>query len=655
MRTFADAWRGAGGRVYAFAPSARAAQELGESIGAQPRTLHQLTTALDVGRAEREFDVRSGDILIVDEAAMAGTHTLHRVIAYALDRGADVRLVGDDGQLGAVEAGGAVRLIAHDVGLTRLDEIVRFNDPSQASASLLIRAGDPAGLTFYLQHGWVQGGSRETMRDAALTAWRSDLNAGQHSLLIVPTREDVIALNIRAHRQRERAGQLHGPVVALHDGTHARTNDLVVTRKNQRQLPVLDGSDFVKNGDTWQVDTVHVDGSVAVTNRASHAQIVLPPDYASTHLELAYAATVHRVQGMTADSSHTLTPDSLTREQLYTAATRGRDTNRLYVVTHQHVADQHQETPPDRTAHDVLTTIVRRSGIESSATEALREGLRESESLPELVKRHDYAARYGDTDRYLDALRRYAPATVHQPGEAALIQTLRNAFDRGWPADQLLTHRYLIDDIEAGKDPAALLAWRIDQYIASNTSPQPATAQLRERGDERAPALPWMARVDFNSVDQHEGLRGYLRDINEAIATRTQALADDVARERPGWARSLGPRPTRAADAARWDRRAGMAAAYRESHNITSNDPDRPLGPKPDGTGVSAHAWRQVTDAWTSRRDSGQSLDTEHHASGDNRRASADRWRGYDDSYSDYYGYAEDTTSDLGSHRGLGY
>ncbi len=47
---------------------------------------------------------------------MSGTHTLHAVVRYALRRGADVRLVGDDKQLGAVEAGGAIRLIAHDVG-----------------------------------------------------------------------------------------------------------------------------------------------------------------------------------------------------------------------------------------------------------------------------------------------------------------------------------------------------------------------------------------------------------------------------------------------------------------------------------------------------------------------------------------------------------
>jgi hypothetical protein len=165
----------------------RAAQELGESIDATPHTRHQVTTALKFGLTEHQFDFRPGDVLVIDEAAMSGIHTLHEVVRYALRRGADVRLVGDDKQLGAVEAGGAIRLIAHDVGAVRFRKVVRFTDPDQAAASLHIREGNPVGLGYYLDHNWVAGGSRETMRDAAQRAWRADLDAGRQTLLIVPT------------------------------------------------------------------------------------------------------------------------------------------------------------------------------------------------------------------------------------------------------------------------------------------------------------------------------------------------------------------------------------------------------------------------------------------------------------------------------------
>src|SRR5205823_6067703 len=138
-----------GRRVYAFGPSARAAQELGAAIGARPHTLHQLTTAKRLGFAHRMFPLQAGDMVIIDEAAMAGTHTLHTVVTHALRKGADVRLIGDDAQLAAVEAGGAIRLIAHDVGAVRFREIVRFRGEDreeQAAASLQIRAANPKGL-----------------------------------------------------------------------------------------------------------------------------------------------------------------------------------------------------------------------------------------------------------------------------------------------------------------------------------------------------------------------------------------------------------------------------------------------------------------------------------------------------------------------------
>jgi conjugative relaxase-like TrwC/TraI family protein len=300
MRVLADAWRSAGGRVYAFGPSARAAQELGEAIVAPPHTLHQVTTALAAGVAEQAYPFRYGDMLIIDEAAMAGTHTLHDVVHYALQRGADVRLVGDDKQLGAVEAGGAIRLIAHDVGAVRFHEVVRFHDQQQAAASLRIRDGNVAGLQYYLDRDWVQGGSRETMRDAAQRAWRADLDAGKQTLLVVPTNEDVVWLNLQARAQRITRGDVHdGRATALHDGTHASAGDWIVTRENNRLFALFGGRDFVKNGDVWEVTAVRRDGSVEVAHLAHQGTTVLPAQYVAAHVELAYATTVNRTQGMT--------------------------------------------------------------------------------------------------------------------------------------------------------------------------------------------------------------------------------------------------------------------------------------------------------------------------------------------------------------------
>jgi ATP-dependent exoDNAse (exonuclease V) alpha subunit len=62
-------------------------------------------------------------------------------------------------------------------------------------------------------------------------------------------------------------------------------------------------------------------------------EVVLPADYAAAHVELAYPITVHRAQGRTFDTAHAMVSPTATREVLYVAATRGRDSNRLYVET----------------------------------------------------------------------------------------------------------------------------------------------------------------------------------------------------------------------------------------------------------------------------------------------------------------------------------
>ncbi|HEX5408111.1 MAG TPA: MobF family relaxase, partial [Pseudonocardiaceae bacterium] len=626
MRILAQAWRSAGGRVYAFGPSARAAQELGAAIDAPPHTLHQVTTALAVGTADRTYAFRNGDLIIVDEAAMAGTHTLHDVVQYALLRGADVRLVGDDKQLGAVEAGGAIRLIAHDVGAVRFREVVRFHDPGQAAASLRIRAGDIAGLGYYLDQGWVDSGSRETMRDAAQRAWRHDLDAGRQTLLIVPTNEDVVWLNLQARAQRITRGDVHdSAAAALHDGTHASAGDWIVTRNNNRLLSVFGGRDFVKNGDTWQVTAVRRDHALEITHLRHQGTAVLPAAYVAAHVELAYATTVNRTQGMTSEgSAHTLVPQTMTREQFYPAVTRARQDNRMYVETVQHVIDDHRETPEERTVLSVLTGVLKHSGLETAATEQLRESLGTEESLATLVSRHDYAARLGADERFAVLLNRHVPEVRGHPAEPALIQTLRNAEDLGWQAEQLIPAALATGRLNGALDPAAVLQWRIEQKIEQQRPPiSMAEPQLTPIDPPRAivdrtcdtagadtdgssvqgvqhakPALPWLARAHVDVGRDQPEIADYLQQLAEAIRTRTAELREQVTADKPAWLAGIGARPSPPNTPTAWDELAGLAAAFRETYNITNTDAAAPLGPQPTSAGAKARAWQDITTRW---------------------------------------------------------
>ena len=118
----------------------------------------------------------------------------------------------------------------------------------------------------------------------------------------------------------------------MHDGSRAAIGDLVITRRNDRRLQA--GRGWVRNGDRWSVLDVRADGAVVARRLGASrgASVVLPAEYAAEHLELGYAVTSHRAQGVTTDTAHVLVDSSMTRENLYVAMTRGRASNRAYVA-----------------------------------------------------------------------------------------------------------------------------------------------------------------------------------------------------------------------------------------------------------------------------------------------------------------------------------
>jgi ATP-dependent exoDNAse (exonuclease V) alpha subunit len=107
----------------------------------------QLTAALHRLRAEDErWVLRSGQLLIVDEASMAGTFHLDALTAQASAAGAKVLLVGDHAQLSAVDAGGAFNLLAERTHPATLTSVWRFSHRWEAAATRLLRIGHvPAG------------------------------------------------------------------------------------------------------------------------------------------------------------------------------------------------------------------------------------------------------------------------------------------------------------------------------------------------------------------------------------------------------------------------------------------------------------------------------------------------------------------------------
>ena len=124
-----------------MANAATAADKLGTEIGIRAQTIARVVTLHEHGLLTEEM-LHSGDMLLVDEAGSAGTIELDALRAIAVERGAVIRLVGDWRQSGAPAAGGALRLLAAELGAEELLEVHRFADPAEAKASLALRSGD---------------------------------------------------------------------------------------------------------------------------------------------------------------------------------------------------------------------------------------------------------------------------------------------------------------------------------------------------------------------------------------------------------------------------------------------------------------------------------------------------------------------------------
>ncbi|UBH05288.1 hypothetical protein K8P10_000799 [Leucobacter sp. Psy1] len=245
----------------------------------------------------------------------------------------------------------------------------------------------------YFNHHRIHNGDTDTITDAAYAAWRADTRAGRASILIAETNETVTALNNRARADLIIDGTITSvKEIELHDGSTASAGDTVVTRRNDRRL--RNRHTWVRNGDRWQITHVRDDGSVTIRPVGCRfgGAIILPAAYASEFLDLGYAVTAHRAQGVTTDTAHTVVTATTTRENFYVAMTRGRHANHAYVVTDQPDHDHQHPHPSDNTdatARSVLYRVLQHVGAEPSAHETIAAEQKRWGSIAQLAAEYE--------------------------------------------------------------------------------------------------------------------------------------------------------------------------------------------------------------------------------------------------------------------------
>jgi conjugative relaxase-like TrwC/TraI family protein len=620
MRALKEVWEidHGPGSVVGLAPSATAAGELAASLGVEcenttkwiyettgPRAaqrehnLSQLRAnraiAVAAGHSERvaeidyrgnpitaadrRFQLEPNQLLIVDEASLAGTLALAEITRQAAQAGAKVLLVGDHRQLSSVDAGGAFGLLATETGAVELTSLWRFRHPWEAVATQQLRIGDTAAIDSYTAHDRLHEGPAEVMTTDAYQAWLHAVRGGQKALLIAADNATVATLNDQARADRVIAGDVEPGGVQLHDGTSAGVGDIVVTRTNNRRVRTT-ARGWVRNGDLWTVTHRADDGSLTVRRnrdaadpRTCESTITLEPGYVASSVELGYAITAHRAQGMTVDTAFALLRAGMAREVAYVALTRGRDANHAFIATDLPDPDYDGAPTPAPTGRHIMGQILATQGAELSATQTLRQLYDHAESLEVLGAVHETLVRAAMKSRYQQIITAALPAdaaeaVLSSPAYGALVTAMRRAEHDGLDVSAAFHSIAAGDSLAIGtdpthtvwgdgavRDPAALLQWRLDHWHAQTTQSQdhrPLLAGLV------TPARP-------NLTDMHADERGAIVDVETRMAARASAVANQLIEHPPAWLHAGGPQPVDPETRARWEAASAAMATLRDA------------------------------------------------------------------------------------------
>ncbi|WP_448390553.1 MobF family relaxase [Microbacterium aurum] len=571
MHALRLAWEHEHGRgsVIGLAPSAAAARELADDLGISTENTAKWLHDNRQGHAS----LRAGQLVIIDEASLAGTLTLDRICSVAMRAGAKVLLVGDWAQLQSVDAGGAFRMLVEARSdAPELSDVHRFRHAWEKDASLDLRNGRLQALDAYGAHGRIIGGDADAMSDAAYGAWLRDMASGMSSVLVADTGEAVGALNRRARAELILSGIVDASAEApLRDDAAASVGDVVITRKNDRRL--RSGRDWVRNGSRWRVVAIRHDGSLRVRNidRIGARALWLHAEYVTENVDLGYAVTAYRAQGITTDTAHAVIEPGTTRENLYVAMTRGRASNAAYVVTSRpddnHSA-RHPGNRPDATARDVLMGVLGHVGAELSAHETLVAEQESWGSIAQLAAEYETIASSAQRPRWTNLIHAcglpaaLAEAAIASDAFGPLTAGLRRAESLGHNVDALLPRIAAARGFEDAQDAAAVLHERLERVLA-----KPSSGSSRGSGRRLIAGLIPAAMGEMDA-----DMRRALDERAHLIEERASALVDSAVASGRRWITSLGRIPVDAARASAWRRQARIVAAYRDRYGVFEDD-----------------------------------------------------------------------------------
>ncbi|MGN6160846.1 MAG: MobF family relaxase, partial [Marmoricola sp.] len=314
--------------------------------------------------------------------------------------------------------------------------------------------------------------------------------------------------------------------------------------------------------------------------------------------------------------AHTLVSGTTTRENLYVAMSRGRDSNRAYVV----IEREDQEHLQPRTEDDaqaaacaVLYGVLRHLGAEPSAREALTAEQDRWTGIAQLGAEYETIAQAAQHERWADLLHRSGLSgeqvddVLASDAFGALSAELRLAEANHHDLDTLLPRLLGARGFDGAEDAAAIIHARLAR----------ATARPSGSGRTRKPPQLIAGLIPRAAGPMTNEMRQALDEREALIEARADAVLDTALTEHAPWAIKLGSPPVGPVDLRAWRRQARVVAAYRDRYQIT--DPE-PLGGTPETTAQKIDAARaraalsraRVADISADPAEAGRAATREH-------------------------------------------
>jgi conjugative relaxase-like TrwC/TraI family protein len=592
-----------GYRVLGAAPTGIAATSLEaegfEEVTTVDRLLHELDQEVagrrDAMRAARRdqaeapvLDARS--VLVVDEASMVGSRKLARLLQDSQQAGAKVVLVGDDRQLGAIDAGGGFRGLRVRLGASVLTENRRQQQAWERDALELVRDGQvDLAVSAYREHQRMVAATSKTELTLNLVRewWQAHQDTetaqrvgevGGEAVILAYRRDEVDRFNTVCQQVMARNGRLGGDALQVGDRQVHVGDRVVLGRNDLRGLGVA-------NGTRGTITGVDADRRALTLATEQGRQLTLSASYLDSPVpqgrrvvDLAYATTGHKAQG-------------LTRWRALVRLTGQEDANWLYV--------QLSRAKQDTRLH----TIVGPEPHPGAGGEV---------DLPDR--------------ELLDAYQQLAAALSRQGGQRLAIDTTTRLDVRATPTGQLRAERdWLQAELDQAPPDRSRLVERAtqrrrqaEQQLAAveaehpqpgarglvarrrATEPDLAARALAARQAERAVQAEVQARAAQQRhqawAEDHQEVGHDYREVTRELALRSRQRVAFAELEQPAYlTEALGPVPESVRGRRAWRQTARQVEDYRQRYQI--DDPDRPLGQPPTRDHHDPErqqAWRQA-------------------------------------------------------------